>query len=67
MALLASVEEIPDESAVNEYKLLELNEFFISLDDEPVKLEIALHEHAKGLLSENKVEEAWLTLLAYNN
>ncbi len=67
LAILASVETIPDESAVNEYKLLELNEFFISLDDEPVKLEIALHEHAKGLLSENKVEEAWLTLLAYNN
>jgi flavin reductase (DIM6/NTAB) family NADH-FMN oxidoreductase RutF len=67
LALLASVEEIPDESAVNEFKLLELNEFFISLDDEPTKLEIALHEHAKELLSHSKVEQAWLTLLAYNN
>lgn len=67
LALLASVENIPDESAVNEYKLLELNEFFITLDNEPAKLEIALHENAKKLLDENKVEEAWLTLLAYNN
>ena len=67
LALLASVEVIPDESAVNEFKLLELNEFFITLDTDPVKLEIALHEHAKELLSDNKVEEAWLTLLAYNN
>ena len=67
LAILASVENIPDESAVNEYKLLELNEFFITLDNEPAKLEFALHEHAKELLSDNMVEEAWLTLLAYNN
>ncbi len=67
LAILASVEILPDESAVNEYKLLELNEIFITLDNEPAKLETALHENAKKLLAENKVEEAWLTLLAYNN
>lgn len=67
LALLASVEEIPDESAVNEFKLLELNEIFITLDNDPTKLELTLHEHAKELLSDNKVVEAWLTLLAFNN
>lgn len=67
LGLLASVENLPDETAVNEYKLLELSDFFISLEDEAEKLELALHQHAKQLLSENKVMEAWQTLLAFNN
>lgn len=67
LGLLAGIEKMPDETSVNEYKLLELNEFFISLEDEPQKLEVVLHEHARRLLAENKVEEAWLTLLAFNN
>lgn len=67
LGLLAGVESLPDETRVNEYKLLELSEIFISLESEPDKLEVALHEHAQELLAENKVEEAWLTLLAYNN
>ncbi len=67
LGLLAGVESLPDETRVNEYKLLELSEIFISLESEPEQLEVALHEHAQELLAENKVEEAWLTLLAYNN
>lgn len=64
---LGGIEEIPNETDVNEYKLLELSELFVSLEDDPAKLEIALHERAKKLLSENKLEEAWLTLLSFNN
>jgi len=64
---LGGIEELPNETDVNEYKLLELSELFVSLEDEPVKLEMALHERAKKLLSENKLEEAWLTLLSFNN
>lgn len=67
LGLLAGVESLPDETSVNEYKLLELSEIFISLENEPEKLELALHEHAQELLAGNKVHEAWLTLLAYNN
>lgn len=67
LGLLAGVEVLPDETSVNEYKLLELSEIFITLENEPDKLELALHEHAQELLAENKVQEAWLTLLAYNN
>ncbi len=67
LGLLASVEDLPDETAVNEYKLLELSEFFITLENEAEKLEVALHKHAKQLLSEHKVMEAWQTLLAFNN
>lgn len=67
LGLLAGIESLPDETNVNEYKLLELSEIFITLENEPDKLELALHEHAQELLAENKVLEAWLTLLAYNN
>ncbi|TNE53438.1 MAG: flavin reductase family protein [Bacteroidetes bacterium] len=67
LGLLASVEELPDETAVNEYKLLELSELFIELEDQAVELEQALHREAKKRLSENQVTEAWMTLLSFNN
>lgn len=64
---LGGIEELPSETDVNEYKLLELSELFVSLEDNPVELEIALHKRAKELLTENKLEEAWMTLLSFNN
>lgn len=67
LGLLAGIEKIPNETDVNEYKLVELNNYFVSLDNEPAQLELALHKHAQGLLIEGKLEEAWMTLLAFNN
>lgn len=64
---LAGILELPNETDVNEYKLLELSELFVTLEDEPAELELALHQHAKALLAENKLEDAWKTLLAFNN
>ncbi len=64
---LGGIEELPNETDVNEYKLLELSDLFVSLEDEQEKLEQALHELAKKLLTENKLEEAWKTLLSFNN
>jgi flavin reductase (DIM6/NTAB) family NADH-FMN oxidoreductase RutF len=64
---LAGVENLPDETEVNEYKLIELSDLFVSLENEPAKLETALHVRAKELLIENKLEEAWKTLLSFNN
>lgn len=64
---LAGITEIPNETDVNEYKLLELSEFFLTLEDNPVELELTLHRHAQLLLSEEKLEEAWMTLLSFNN
>lgn len=64
---LGSIEELPDETEVNEYKLVELSELFISFEDEPVQLEIELHNLAKKHLNKNEVREAWKTLLAFNN
>jgi hypothetical protein len=67
LARLAGIEEIPDETDVNEYKLMELSDLFLSLDDQPKELELALHKRAKVLLEENKLKDAWLTLLSFNN
>ncbi|MFM6934208.1 MAG: flavin reductase family protein [Flavobacteriales bacterium] len=64
---LAGIEELPNETDVNEFKLMELSELFVSLENDAVELECQLHQKAKALLVENKLEEAWLTLLAYNN
>jgi flavin reductase (DIM6/NTAB) family NADH-FMN oxidoreductase RutF len=64
---LAGIEKIPNETMVNEYKLLELSDLFVSLEDNPVALELALHNRAQVLLEENKLEEAWLALLSFNN
>ena len=64
---LAGIENLPDETKVNEYKLMELSDLFVSLEDNPMDLELALHNRAKVLLDENKLEEAWLTLLSFNN
>ncbi len=64
---LAGIEELPNETDVNEFKLLELSDLFVSLEDDATSLEIELHKKAKGLLQENKLEEAWMTLLSFNN
>ncbi len=64
---LGGIEELPNETDVNEYKLLELSDLFVSLEDEQTKLEFELHKRAKELLTENKLDEAWMTLLSFNN
>lgn len=64
---LAGIEQLPNETDVNEYKLLELSELFLSLEEDAVQLEIEIHNRAQDLLKRNLLEEAWLTLLSFNN
>ena len=64
---LAGIEELPNETDVNDYKLMELSDLFVTLEDDQPKLETELHLRAKELLKENKLEEAWKTLLSFNN
>lgn len=64
---LGGIEEIPNETDVNEYKLIELSDLFVSLEDNAIELELELHKLAQQLLREDKLEEAWKTLLAFNN
>lgn len=64
---LAGIEQLPNETDVNEYKLLELSELFLSLEEDAVQLEIEIHKRAQDLLKRNLLKEAWLTLLSFNN
>jgi flavin reductase (DIM6/NTAB) family NADH-FMN oxidoreductase RutF len=67
LAKLAGVEHLPDETSVNEYKLIELSDLFIELENNADELEMALHTRAQNLLAQNDTESAWKTLLAFNN
>ncbi len=66
LAQLAAVSELPDETEVNEHKLIELSDLFMDLEDDAVALEKALHERAAASLRRGEVRDAWLTLLAFN-
>ncbi len=67
LAKLAGVEQLPDETSVNEFKLLDLAELFIEFENDSVTLEQRLHALAKEFLNANQLSEAWMTLLAFNN
>ncbi len=64
---LGGIEALPDETEVNEFKLLELSDLFVTLADDAQDLEKTLHQKAKVFLKENKLKEAWMTLLSFNN
>lgn len=64
---LGGIERLPNETDVNDYKLMELSDLFMEFEDNANKLETMLHEKAKELLENNKLEEAWKTLLTFNN
>jgi flavin reductase (DIM6/NTAB) family NADH-FMN oxidoreductase RutF len=64
---LGGIEILPDETEVNEFKLIQLSELFMEFENDAPQLEQKLHLLAKQYLSENKLNEAWKTLLAFNN
>ena len=64
---LGSLQVVPDETAVNEYKLTDLADLFLEHQGRPDALREALHRHAHELLEQDRVEEAWMTLLAFND
>jgi flavin reductase (DIM6/NTAB) family NADH-FMN oxidoreductase RutF len=66
LAMLANVESFPDETDVNEYKLMELSEYFLDYADDGAVLEQTLHKYAAKLLDNGNVDEAWKTLLSFN-
>jgi flavin reductase (DIM6/NTAB) family NADH-FMN oxidoreductase RutF len=67
LGMLGNVENLPDETDVNDYRLTELSDTFVELEDDPAGLEEKLHHIAHQKLEEGKVEEAWKTLLSFNN
>ena len=64
---LGNIEQLPDETEVNEYKLTELSDLFTEHEDDAKTLELELHKIAQHLLQEGKTKEAWMTLLSFNN
>ncbi len=66
LAMLGNIEVLPDETDVNDYKLMELSEIFLELQDNGSALELKLHEHAANLLDNGDVNGAWKTLLSFN-
>ena len=66
LAMLGGTETMPDETDVNEHKLLELAEVFMEHENDGAKLEEALHHMAADFLDKGMVDEAWKTLLAFN-
>jgi flavin reductase (DIM6/NTAB) family NADH-FMN oxidoreductase RutF len=66
LAMLGGFESVPDETDVNEHKLLELAEVFMEHEGDGARLEQVLHGMAAELLDKGMVDEAWKTLLAFN-
>ena len=66
LALLGSAQALPDETDVNEHKLLELSDLFMEHEDDAAALEKALFSEAGKRLEQADVDGAWMTLLAYN-
>lgn len=66
LAMLGNIETLPDETDVNDYKLMELSEIFLDLQDDCSALELELHKHAATLLDNEDVDGAWKTLLSFN-
>lgn len=64
---LGNVEELPNETDVNEFRLTELSQLFVDFENEPQELEKALHIKAKEFISSGLISEAWMTLLSFNN
>lgn len=64
---LAGIETLPDETKVNDFKLIELSDIFLKYEDNASALEKELHQKAKDFLLNNELEAAWKTLLSFNN
>jgi flavin reductase (DIM6/NTAB) family NADH-FMN oxidoreductase RutF len=65
---LGNIEKLPtEEDILNFRKSGAINEAFELYGTDKHKLENQLHHIAKGLLENNKVEEAWKVLLSINN
>jgi flavin reductase (DIM6/NTAB) family NADH-FMN oxidoreductase RutF len=64
---LGNVQLLPNETDVNDFRLTELADLFVEFENNSVALELALHKKAKEYLETGMVQEAWKTLLSFNN
>ena len=66
LAQLGALLELPDETDVNDFKLLELSDLFMEFEDDGVALERAIHEHAQKLIAAGDVAAALKAVLTFN-
>ena len=64
---MGGIEILPDETAVNDFKLIELSELFLEYEDDAVVLEKELYKVAKKYLLDENIEDAWKAILSFNN
>jgi flavin reductase (DIM6/NTAB) family NADH-FMN oxidoreductase RutF len=66
LAQLGSALVLPDETDVNDFKLLELSDLFMEFEDNGTALEKAIHEHAQELIAAGDVTAALKAVLTFN-
>ena len=66
LAQLGALQSWPDETEVNDFKLLELSDLFIEHENDGAELELALHQFASEQLALGRAELAIKALLAFN-
>ena len=66
LAQLGALVEMPDETDVNDFKLMELSELFMEYEDDGTALEHAIHRHAKDCIAAGDVDAALKAVLTFN-
>ena len=66
LAQLGSALVLPDETDVNDFKLLELSDLFMEFEDDGIGLERAIHEHAQKLIAAGDIADALKAVLTFN-
>lgn len=66
LAQLGALLEMPNETDVNDYKLLELSELFLEHEGDGVALEHAVHRFAANCIASGEVENALKAVMAFN-
>ena len=66
LAQMGALLKMPDETDVNDFKLLELAELFMEHEDDGAALENAIHQHAKKCIAAGEVFDALKAVLTFN-
>ncbi|MFZ8837322.1 MAG: flavin reductase family protein [Flavobacteriales bacterium] len=66
LAQLGSILNMPNETDVNEFKLIELSELFIEHEDDATALEHALHRFASDCIQRGAIENGLKAVMAFN-
>jgi hypothetical protein len=66
LAQLGALLEMPNETDVNDFKLMELSELFIEYEGDGVALEHAVHSFAAQCIADGNAADALKAVMAFN-